>query len=98
MRRFPPTALLSRPGQRSACSASASPPASSHHSRWHGRERGTTDALLFALGAGKDIAINFSLASGPLLVTSATADALCGLALWSRRTRWRDDVSRVLRA
>lgn len=42
---------------------------------------GATAAILFALGAGKDLAINFSLASGLLLVTSATAAALCGLFL-----------------
>ena len=42
---------------------------------------GATAAILFALGAGKDIAINFSLASGLLLVSSATAAALCGLVL-----------------
>ena len=42
---------------------------------------GATAGILFALGAGKDVAINFSLASGLLLVTSATAAALCGLVL-----------------
>ena len=42
---------------------------------------GATAGILLALGAGKDIAINFSLASGLLLVTSATAAALCGLVL-----------------
>ena len=42
---------------------------------------GATAGILFALGAGKDVAINFSLASGLLLVTSATAAALCGLLL-----------------
>jgi hypothetical protein len=42
---------------------------------------GATAGILFALGAGKDVAINFSLASGLLLVTSATAAALCGLFL-----------------
>src|SRR5256886_1974793 len=40
---------------------------------------GATAAILLALGAGKDIAINFSLASGLLLVTSASAAALAGL-------------------
>lgn len=42
---------------------------------------GATAGILFALGVGKDVAINFSLASGLLLVTSATAAALCGLFL-----------------
>jgi hypothetical protein len=41
---------------------------------------GATAGILLALGVGKDIAINFSLASGLLLVTSASAAALCGLA------------------
>ena len=36
---------------------------------------------LFALGVGKNTAINFSLASGLLLITSASAVALAGLAL-----------------
>jgi hypothetical protein len=34
-----------------------------------------------ALGVGKNVAINFSLASGLLLITSASAAALAGLAL-----------------
>jgi uncharacterized membrane protein YbhN (UPF0104 family) len=34
---------------------------------------GATAGILLALGVGKDIAINFSLASGLLLTTSATA-------------------------
>jgi uncharacterized membrane protein YbhN (UPF0104 family) len=42
---------------------------------------GATAGILLALGVGKDIAINFSLASGLLLVTSASAAALFGLAL-----------------
>jgi hypothetical protein len=42
---------------------------------------GATAGILLALGAGKDIAINFSLASRLLLVTSAGAAALSGLAL-----------------
>jgi len=42
---------------------------------------GATAAILLALGVGKNIAINFSLASGLLLVTSATAAGLSGLAL-----------------
>jgi uncharacterized membrane protein YbhN (UPF0104 family) len=40
---------------------------------------GATAGILLALGVGRDIAINFSLASGLLLVTSATAAALSGL-------------------
>jgi uncharacterized membrane protein YbhN (UPF0104 family) len=39
---------------------------------------GATAGILFALGVGKDIAINFSLASGLLFVTSASAAALAG--------------------
>ncbi|HEX5247027.1 MAG TPA: lysylphosphatidylglycerol synthase domain-containing protein [Gaiellaceae bacterium] len=39
---------------------------------------GATAGVLFALGVGKDIAINFSLASALLLITSASAAALCG--------------------
>ena len=40
---------------------------------------GATAGILLALGVGKDIAINFSLASGLLLVTSALAAALMGV-------------------
>jgi uncharacterized membrane protein YbhN (UPF0104 family) len=40
-----------------------------------------TAGILLALGVGKNVAINFSLASGLLLITSATAAALAGLAL-----------------
>jgi uncharacterized membrane protein YbhN (UPF0104 family) len=54
---------------------------------------GATAGILIALGVGKNIAINFSLASGLLLVTSASAAALSGLivsittrALTQRRT------------
>lgn len=54
---------------------------------------GATAGILLALGVGKDVAINFSLASGLLLVTSATAAALAGVtvsvalgALTRRRT------------
>jgi uncharacterized membrane protein YbhN (UPF0104 family) len=39
---------------------------------------GAAAGILLALGVGKDIAINFSLASALLLVTSALAAALCG--------------------
>jgi hypothetical protein len=42
---------------------------------------GATAGVLFALGAGKEVAINFSLASGLLLVTSASVAAFCGLVL-----------------
>jgi Lysylphosphatidylglycerol synthase TM region len=42
---------------------------------------GATAGILFALGVGKNTAINFSLASGLLLITSASAAALAGLAL-----------------
>jgi hypothetical protein len=40
---------------------------------------GATAGILLALGVGKDIAINFSLASGLLLVGSATVAALSGI-------------------
>jgi uncharacterized membrane protein YbhN (UPF0104 family) len=36
-------------------------------------------AILLALGVGKDVAINFSLASGLLLVMAAVAASTCGL-------------------
>jgi Lysylphosphatidylglycerol synthase TM region len=42
---------------------------------------GATAGILLALGVGKNTAINFSLASGLLLITTATAAALAGLAL-----------------
>jgi lysylphosphatidylglycerol synthase-like protein len=42
---------------------------------------GATAGILLGLGVGKDVAINFSLASGLLLVTSASAAALSGVAL-----------------
>ena len=42
---------------------------------------GATAGILLALGVGKDVAINFSLASGLLLVTSASASALSGLVI-----------------
>jgi Lysylphosphatidylglycerol synthase TM region len=42
---------------------------------------GATAGILLALGVGKDVAINFSLASGLLLITSAIAAALSGLAV-----------------
>jgi hypothetical protein len=42
---------------------------------------GATVGILLLLGVGKDIAINFSLACGLLLVTSATVAALAGFLL-----------------
>jgi len=42
---------------------------------------GATAAILLTLGVGKDIAINFSLASGMLLTSSAALAALCGAAV-----------------
>lgn len=42
---------------------------------------GATAGILLALGVGKDVAINFSLASGLLLITSASAAGLAGLAV-----------------
>jgi uncharacterized membrane protein YbhN (UPF0104 family) len=42
---------------------------------------GAAAAILFALGAGRDIAINFSLASGLLLVATASVAALIGFAV-----------------
>jgi uncharacterized membrane protein YbhN (UPF0104 family) len=40
---------------------------------------GAAAGVLLALGVGKDIAINFSLASGLLLVLSAVAASICGV-------------------
>ena len=48
---------------------------------------GATAGILFALGVGKDIAINFSLASALLLITSATAAGLCGAGVSLARRR-----------
>lgn len=42
---------------------------------------GATAGILLALGVGKDVAINFSLASGLLIITSASAAAFAGVAL-----------------
>lgn len=42
---------------------------------------GATAGILLALGVGKNVAVNFSLASGLLLVTSASAAAVAGLAV-----------------
>jgi hypothetical protein len=42
---------------------------------------GATAAILLALGVGKDMAINFSLASGLLITSSAALAALSGAAL-----------------
>ncbi|HYQ11634.1 MAG TPA: hypothetical protein VEP92_10820, partial [Gaiellaceae bacterium] len=40
-----------------------------------------TAAILLTLGVGKDVAINFSLASGLLITSSAALAALSGAAL-----------------
>jgi hypothetical protein len=40
---------------------------------------GAAAGILLALGVGKDIAINFSLASGLLLVVSALVATMCGV-------------------
>jgi uncharacterized membrane protein YbhN (UPF0104 family) len=40
---------------------------------------GAAAAILLALGVGKDLAINFSLASGLLLVVSAAVASVCGV-------------------
>lgn len=42
---------------------------------------GATAAILLTLGVGKDIALNFSLASGLLITSSASLAGLCGAAL-----------------
>jgi uncharacterized membrane protein YbhN (UPF0104 family) len=42
---------------------------------------GATAAILLTLGVGKNIAIDFSLASGLLITSSATLAALCGAGL-----------------
>jgi uncharacterized membrane protein YbhN (UPF0104 family) len=42
---------------------------------------GAAAGILLALGVGKDVAINFSLASGLLLITSAVVAAFSGLAV-----------------
>jgi uncharacterized membrane protein YbhN (UPF0104 family) len=42
---------------------------------------GATAAILLTLGVGREIAINFSLASGLLVATSAGVAALCGATL-----------------
>jgi Lysylphosphatidylglycerol synthase TM region len=42
---------------------------------------GATAGILLALGVGRNVAINFSLASGLLLITSASVAALAGLAV-----------------
>jgi lysylphosphatidylglycerol synthase-like protein len=56
---------------------------------------GATAGILLALGVGKDIAINFSLASGLLLVGSAMVAALLGIvASLALRTVARDNLSR----
>ena len=42
---------------------------------------GATAGILLALGVGRDVAINFSLASGLLLITSASAAAVVGVVV-----------------
>jgi hypothetical protein len=42
---------------------------------------GATAAILLTLGVGRDIAINFPLASGLLIGASAVLAALCGTVL-----------------
>jgi hypothetical protein len=42
---------------------------------------GATAAILLTLGVGKDIAINFSLASGLLIASSASLAAFCGAVI-----------------
>jgi uncharacterized membrane protein YbhN (UPF0104 family) len=56
---------------------------------------GATAGILIALGVGKDIAINFSLASGLLLVSSAMVAALAGIvASLALRTVAQHNLSR----
>jgi Lysylphosphatidylglycerol synthase TM region len=56
---------------------------------------GATAGILLALGVGKDIAINFSLASGLLLVMSAVTAALLGvLGSLAIRTLARHNLAR----
>jgi len=43
------------------------------------RRRLAAAAILLAMGVGKNIAINFSLASGLLIVASAMVAAICGV-------------------
>jgi hypothetical protein len=59
---------------------------------------GTTAGVLFALGASKGVAINFSLASGLLLTGAALAAAVLGLSgslLLTFRARWPLAPARV---
>jgi hypothetical protein len=52
---------------------------------------GTTAGVLFALGVSKDVALNFSLASGLLLTSAAFTAAVLGLSgslLLTLRARW----------
>ena len=59
---------------------------------------GASAAILLALGVGKDIAINFSLASGLLLVIAATVAALGGVLAIRRDEDPPQDDLRGLRA
>jgi hypothetical protein len=58
---------------------------------------GATAGILLALGVGRNVAINFSLASGLLVVTSASAAAVAGLGLsvWSAVRRTPAVMTRV---
>ena len=52
---------------------------------------GATAGVLFALGASREVAINFPLASGLLLTSAALATALVGFSgslLWGLRERF----------
>jgi len=53
---------------------------------------GATAGILLALGVGKNTAISFSLASGSLLITTASAAALAGLALSVATRTLADEV------
>jgi hypothetical protein len=53
-------------------------------------------AILLALGVGKDIAINFSLASGLLIVVAALTASICGvLASFAIRLLSRRELART---
>jgi hypothetical protein len=59
---------------------------------------GATAGILLALGVGKNTAISFSLASGSLLITTASAAALAGLALSVATRTLANRAAAVLRA
>jgi len=57
---------------------------------------GATAGILLALGVGKDIAINFSLASGLLIVVAALTASICGvLASFAIRLLSRRELART---